>query len=122
MSNKTKIAIAFWVHFAIATASHVFVVLMVGGVFKLALSTGILDFWIKGLILGITFYTAMYAINHVSNSAGFCVVTDIENFYRKKEGLPQVGPFTPRYYAKLRVIWYNIQYMFTRKPRKGRDE
>ena len=51
MSNKTKISITFWAHFLVASASHVFVLLMIGGCIKLVLATAALDFWVKGLLL-----------------------------------------------------------------------
>jgi hypothetical protein len=57
----------------------------------------------------------MYAVNHVTNSDGFCFLTDIENFYRKAEGLPQVGPFTPRFYSKCREIGSKTASLFKRK-------
>lgn len=118
MSNKTKISITFWAHFLVASASHVFVLLMIGGCIKLVLATAALDFWVKGLLLGITFYTAMYATNHVTNHQGFCVLTDIENFYRRKEGMPEVDAFTPRYYRKCGSIISSIKCLFTKCPRK----
>lgn len=105
MDNRQKISIIFWLHFLVAAASHIFVILMIGGVCKLLLTTGALGFWEKGLLLGITFYTGMYATNHVTNSDGFCFLTDIENFYRKAEGLETVGRFTPRFYKKCRSIF-----------------
>lgn len=115
MSNQCKISTIFWLHFLVAAASHVFVVLIVGGVFKLLLGAVALGFWEKGLLLGVTFYTAMYAVNHVTNSQGFCFLTDIENFYRKQENMPLVGPFTPRFYKKCREIGLGIASIFKRK-------
>jgi len=104
VSNITKIRLIFWTHFLVAAASHVFVILIIGGVFKLMLATSALGFWEKGLMLGVTFYTSMYATNHITNSQGFCFLTDIENFYRDKEGIDKVGVFTPRFYKKCRDI------------------
>jgi hypothetical protein len=98
------ISAIFWAHFVVAAASHVFVVLMIGGVVKLLLAVTILGFWEKGLLLGVTFYTAMYAINHVTNSNGFCFLTDLENFYRRQAGMSEVKEFTPRFYKKCRQI------------------
>lgn len=118
MSIKAKIALIFWLHFLVAAASHVFVVLIVGGALKMLLVAGGLGFWEKGLILGITFYTAMYATNHVTNSDGFCVLTDLENFYREKEGIDEVGPFTPRFYKKNYDICVKMMSTLRRNKRK----
>lgn len=116
MDNKKIIATIYWAHFAVAAASHIFVVLMIGGVVSLVMGAPAIGFWLKGLLLGITFYSAMYAINHVTNKDGFCVLTDIENYYRKKEGLPLVKEFTPRFYKQCRVIVAGIASLF----KKGR--
>jgi hypothetical protein len=35
MDNRLKINTIFWLHFLVAAASHVFVVLIIGGVLKL---------------------------------------------------------------------------------------
>lgn len=105
MNNRRKISLIFWLHFLVAVASHFFVVMIVGGVFKLLLGVVALGFWEKGLMLGITFYTFMYATNHITNGDGFCFLTDMENFYRKAEGMDKVGPFTPRFYKKCRTMF-----------------
>ena len=116
MDNLCKIRSIFWTHFLVAAASHIFVVLIVGGVFKLLVaSSSALGFWEKGLMLGVTFYTAMYATNHITNSHGFCFLTDIENFYRRAEGIEEVGPFTPRFYKKCRDIGRGIARLFNRR-------
>lgn len=114
MNDKAKIALIFWTHFVIAAASHIFVLLMIGGLISLV-SSATVDFWQKGLLFGITFYTGMYAVNHVTNEAGFCVMTDLENFYRKQAQLPTVGPFTPRFYKKCRQISIILTSKFRRK-------
>lgn len=116
MQNKQLISIIYWLHFAVAAASHIFVVLMIGGVVSLIVGVPSLGFWLKGLLLGITFYSAMYAINHVTNKDGFCVLTDLENFYRKQEGMPTVKEFTPRFYKQCRLIAAAI-YRFIRRKR-----
>lgn len=108
MNNIVKIKLIFWTHFMVALASHIFIILIVGGVFKLLSATSLLGFWEKGLILGVTFYTAMYATNHITNSNGFCVLTDLENYYRKQERLPTVKEFTPRFYSQCRIIYKGI--------------
>lgn len=115
MTNRSKISATFWAHFIVATLSHVFVVLILGGLFKLLVSTSALGFWEKGLMFGIAFYTAMYAVNHLTNSQGFCVLTDIENHYRDVEKMEQVGPFTPRYYSKWRDIINFVKNLLRRK-------
>lgn len=114
MSNIAKIRSIFWTHFLVAAASHVFVVLIIGGIFKLLLVSSALGFWEKGLMLGVTFYTTMYAVNHVTNSRGFCFLTDIENFYRRAEGIEEVNAFTPRFYKKCRDIGCAVLSKFKR--------
>lgn len=104
MNNKKLISIIYWTHFAVAASSHIFVILMIGGVVNLVIGAPSLGFWLKGLLLGMTFYSAMYAINHVTNKDGFCVLTDLENYYRKQENLPIVNQFTPRFYSMCRII------------------
>jgi hypothetical protein len=109
-----KIALIFWVHFAVATLSHLAGLAIACGLVALV-ATSVLDIWLKAMMLGLVFFVIMYCVNHITNPSGFCVLTDIENFYRRKEGITEVGPFTPRYYKQLRK-------MFTRKPRKGINE
>lgn len=116
MNNKKIVSVIYWTHFAVATASHIFVVLMIGGVVSIVFKAPALDFWLKGLLLGITFYSAMYAINHVTNKDGFCVLTDLENYYRKLDGMPTVKEFTPRFYKQCRIIG-NAVYSFFRRKR-----
>ena len=115
-TNNKMIAIIFWLHFVVATLSHIFVPLMIGGVITIVLGAPTLSFWIKGLLLGMTFYSAMYALNHVTNKDGFCVLTNIENFYRKHEGLPLVKEFTPRFYKQCRIIATTV-YKFIRRQK-----
>jgi hypothetical protein len=102
--TSTAVSAVFWLHFAVAVASHICVVLIVCGSVALVFETQGLSFWIKGLLFGITFYSAMYAINHVTNKDGFCVLTDLENYYREKAGMPLVKEFTPRFYKRCRAI------------------
>jgi len=118
LTNKTKIALVFWAHFAVALASHVFVILMIGGVLKLLLAASALSFWERGLMLGITFYTAMYACNHISNKDGFCVLTDLENHYRAADNTIKVGSFCPRFYSKLSDISKSVSNLFKRGMRR----
>lgn len=63
-----------------------------------------LGFWMSGLVLGATFFSSTYIINHITSVDGFCVLTSLENFYRKKEGLPAVGSFLPRFYRLCRRL------------------
>jgi len=112
VNNKQIIAVIYWLHFAVAAMSHVFVVLMIGGAFTLVAATPLLGFWLKGLLLGITFYSAMYAVNHVTNKDGFCVLTDLENYYRKQESLPIIKEFTPRFYCQCRIICRRVLKIF----------
>jgi hypothetical protein len=115
VNNKKLISVIYWTHFAVAATSHVFVVLMIGGAFTLVVATPSLGFWLKGLLLGITFYSAMYAINHVTNKDGFCVLTDLENYYRKQENMSTVKEFTPRFYRQCRIICSTVYRFFRRK-------
>lgn len=98
ITNVTMVKIAFWAHVAVATTSHVAVFLLVAGAFNLLLASEGLTFWTKGMMFGFLFFSGMYGVNHVTNQDGFCVLTDLENFYRKKEGMPLVGRFMPRFY------------------------
>lgn len=99
LTNKTIIKLIFWTHATVAIVSHVAVVLLVGGAFNLLLASEGLSFWTKGMMFGLLFFSAMYGINHVTNQDGFCVLSDLENFYRKKEGMSRVGRFMPRFYG-----------------------
>lgn len=109
--RKTSSAVStvFWLHFAVAVASHICVVLIICGSVALVFETEGLSFWIKGLLFGITFYSAMYAINHVTNKDGFCVLTDLENYYRAKAEMPLVKEFMPRFYKRCRAIYTAVK-------------
>ena len=115
MDNKKLISLIYWIHFAVAATSHVFIVLIIGGAFTLVVATPSLGFWLKGMLLGITFYSAMYATNHVTNKDGFCVLTDLENYYRKQESMPTVREFTPRFYKQVRIICSTVYRFFRRQ-------
>lgn len=114
MNNKTKIAIVFWMHFCVAIGAHLSGVAIVGGLISLVTTTA-LTFWLKALLVGIVFFMCMYCTNHLTNSQGFCVLTDIENLYRRREGIEEVGPFTPRFYRHVGKIFKNISNFFKRK-------
>ncbi len=115
MDSRKIVKLIFWLHWCVALMSHIFVILMIGGVFSIVLGTESLGFWVKGLMLGMTFYSAMYAVNHVTNKDGFCVLTDLENFYRVKADMPKVAEFTPRFYKTCRRMAANVQDFFRRK-------
>lgn len=117
MKGTTKIKIVFWTHFTVAALSHIFAILIMVGASKLLLASTIFDFWTKGLILGVTFYTAMYAINHVTNQHGFCSLTYLENYLRRCEGMEEVGTFTPRFYKQIAIMyeWLKHKYRDWRK-------
>lgn len=102
-SNVTKIKIVFWLHFAFSLISHILIPVMLGGVVQVLWGSG-LGFWISGLILGATFFSCTYIINHITHEDGFCCLTALENYYRKEEGLEEVGDFLPRFYSKCKEI------------------
>ncbi len=112
--NKKLISLIYWTHWLVAAASHVFGVFIVGGAITLVSSAPSLGFWIKGMLLGITFYCAMYAANHLTNKDSFCILTDLENHYRKRAGLSTVGEFTPRFYFQCRLIGRVVVRVFRR--------
>lgn len=106
----------FWLHFLIATLSHIFIILMPLGVIQLVVDNDNLGFFVKALLLGLTFYSFMYCVNHVTNGEGFCILNSLENSYRKKEGLSEVGTrFTPRYYKKWREVFKWLQRKLKKK-------
>lgn len=98
----------FLLHCLIAVISHIFAVLVPIGIVNLLLLNTTLDFWSKCVLLGAVFFSAMYGVNHVGNSEGFCVLTHLENFYRKKEGLiPVPIRFVPRFYKFIKTWKYS---------------
>ncbi len=102
LTNQAMIRLIFCSHMVVGFTSHVAVFLLVAGAFNLLISSEGLSWWTKGMLFGLLFFSGMYGVNHVTNQDGFCVLTDLENFYRKKEGMPLVGRFMPRYYATIR--------------------
>lgn len=94
-------SLIFWIHFVFAFASHILVPVMIGGAIYLLL-TWQLGFWLSGLILGASFFSATYLVNHITNPKGYCVLTDLENYYRIINSQHTVGRFLPRFYAKLK--------------------
>ena len=103
MTNKIKIKIVFCTHFIFSLISHTVIPVMVGGVVQLLWGSG-LGFWISGLILGATFFSCTYIINHITHENGFCCLTALENYYREKEEMDKVNNFLPRFYKKCREI------------------
>jgi len=101
MNHERKIKLVFLLHSIIAVFSHIFIVLIIGGLIQLFMGFTPLTFWEKGLLLGITFYVGMWGTNHLTNSESFCVLTDLENYYRAQAGLPKAGPFMQRFYARI---------------------
>lgn len=97
----------FLFHCLIAIIAHIFAVLVPIGIINLLLLNATIDFWTKVVLLGAVFFSAMYGVNHVGNSEGFCVLTHVENFYRKKEGLTTVPiRFVPRFYKFVKTWKY----------------
>ncbi len=108
-----KIAkLVFLAHCVVAVVSHAFALLIPVGIFNIMLINNDLDFWTKIVLFGATFFSAMYGINHVGNSQGFCILTHAENHYRRLAGLPEAPiRFVPRFYA-------NVKSLFKRKNTK----
>ncbi len=98
-TNQAIIKAIFWTHAAVAATSHVAVFLLVAGAINLVITSEGMSLWTKGMLFGLVFFSFMYGVNHVTNKDGFCVLTDLENFYRRKENMPTVGQFMPRFYS-----------------------
>lgn len=111
MKNKTKIKIVFWLHFLFALVSHIIVPIMLGGMINLLWGSG-LGFWISGLILGATFFSCTYLVNHITSEDGFCYLTELENYYRKLDNMNIVDRFLPRFYKQCRIIIEHVKNIF----------
>jgi len=98
-----KIKLLFWLHFMFALVSHLIMPVMLIGAVKILFDSQ-LDIWLSGLILGATFFSCTYLINHITNPDGFCVLTDLENYYRQQLGLSKVDRFLPRFYEMCKRI------------------
>lgn len=93
--------VVFALHWLVALVGHLFLIIMPIGLFRLLFANETLDLWVKGFLLGIMYMSGIYAVNHVTNSEGFCVLTSLENACRKREGLPPAPKrFVPRFYDK----------------------
>jgi hypothetical protein len=92
-----KIKLIFLLHCLVALLGYMFLIIMPIGLFRLIIST-VFDIWIKGFLLGTMYISLIYAVNHLGNAEGFCLLTDLENHYRKQEGLPLAPKrFVPRF-------------------------
>jgi hypothetical protein len=100
--NRFMVRLIFALHMVVGFASYVAVMLLIGGAVNLLISSEGLSFWTKGMLFGLVFFAAMYAVNHVTNRDGFCFLTDLENFYRGRCGMPRVGRFVPRFWETIR--------------------
>lgn len=99
-------SIVFWCHWLVALTGHLLAVTMPIGLFRLLWIQEIIDPWVKLFLLGVFYMGLLYTVNHVTHSDGFCILTDLENFYREKEGLlPASKRFVPRFYRKNRELW-----------------
>lgn len=97
----------FLLHCGVAIIAHAFAVLVPIGIINILLLNNVLDFWTKLVLTGATFFSAMYGVNHVGNSQGFCVLTHAENYYRNQAGLPEAGiRFVPRFYKFMKSFKY----------------
>jgi hypothetical protein len=108
--NVKMSKLIFALHWVVAFTGHIFLIIMPIGLFRLLFNNETLDFWVKGFLLGVMYMGMIYTVNHVSNSQGFCVLTDLENFYREKEGLPQAPKrFVPRFYSSCAALWKKLK-------------
>lgn len=111
MCSASRIAsLIFFAHCVVAIVSHAFALLIPIGILNIMLINNELDFWTKTVLLGATFFSMMYGVNHVGNSQGFCVLTHAENYYRRLAGLPEAPlRFVPRFYATVKGIFKREQ-------------
>lgn len=117
--NVRMSKLVFMLHWLVAFAGHMFLIIMPIGLFRLLFNNETLDFWIKGFMLGVMYMGMIYTVNHITNSQGFCVLTDLENFYRQKEGLPLASKrFVPRFYKSCLFLWNKI---FCRRKLNDQD-
>ena len=107
----------FWVHWSVALMGHFFALTMPIGLCRLIWNTETLDPWVKLFFLGVMYMGLVYSINHItSGDSGFCILTDLENIYREKEGLPKASKrFVPRFYKKNRELWNKFRSLFNGK-------
>lgn len=103
VSYETIVKAIFWAHFAVGMLSYVSVFFLVAGCINLLWSADF-SFWTRAMLFSLTFFAGMYGVNHVTNDNGFCVLTDVENYYRKLADMPKVGKFTPRFSQTLRSL------------------
>lgn len=97
----------FLSHCAVAILGHILAVLMPIGIVNLLALNTTLDFWTKVVLLGATFFSAMYSVNHLGNSQGFCILTHLENHYRINAGMKEAGlRFVPRFYKYIKTWKY----------------
>lgn len=109
LTNRTIVKLIFYCHMVVGVLSYVAVFLLIAGAINLLISSEGISFWTRGMLYGLLFFASMYGINHITNDDGFCVLTNLENFYRAKEGLPRVGRFMPRFTATWRSLWKRIR-------------
>lgn len=96
-------------HWLVAALGHVFLIIMPIGLYRLMFSTEVLDFWVKGFLLGTMYIGMIYGVNHIGNHEGFCLLTNLENYYREKEGLnPAPKRFVPRFHKSCKNLWNRI--------------
>ena len=90
--------------------AHTFVPMMAIFGIKLVL-TWQLGFFGTGAAIGVIFCCIVWGVNHVTDPDGFCYLTDLENIYRARTGMPPCGKaFNPRFYAKVRQIVKNKDF------------
>lgn len=94
----SKSNLFFWLHFVFATIVHLVTPVMLVGLILLLVSSE-LGFFTSGAILGCSVYSLQFIVNHLTNPNSFCVLNDLENYYRKDAGKPGVGSFLPRFYT-----------------------
>lgn len=113
-TNRTMIKLIFYAHMVVGTLSYIAVFLLISGAINLLVSSEGLSFWTRGMLYGLLFFSSMYGVNHVTNDDGFCALTHIENYYRRREGIAEVGRFMPRYTKQMKAIWTYIKERITR--------
>lgn len=90
----------FGLHFIFATVCHILVPFMFIGIIKLLFYSN-LNFYINCVILGSSIFSLQFIINHLNNPDSFCLLTHLENYYRRKQDLITYDDFLPRYYDTL---------------------
>ena len=98
------IKITFWLHFLFALASHIVLPFMILGTAKLMMGLGDIGFLERFVLVGASFFSLTYLVNHITNKSSFCCLTVLENVLRDYEGMDRKGAFVPRFWKKCKQI------------------